>query len=126
MNALLIAILIHLYSRAIRHGHGPKRSEVTYEDANGAPTTTETTAQLAVMPMEQAPPMEEPMPPMEEEPQGPLNNPVILAVIGGALLAAVLIAIFVSRAARKRKRERELEGDMSYLDDDPLVPTDPS
>lgn len=117
---------VELPLMAVSEAAEPIRIEVTYEDANGAPTTTETTAQLAVMPMEQAPPMEEPMPPMEEEPQGPLNNPVILAVIGGALLAAVLIAIFVSRAARKRKRERELEGDMSYLDDDPLVPTDPS
>lgn len=93
---------------------------VSYEDANGAPASMEKEVQLAVMPMmteEPMPPMEEPMP----EETGPDMTTIYL--VAGALLLALIVLLLALRAHRKRKRQKELDSDMTLLDD-PLVPSD--
>ena len=93
---------------------------VSYEDANGTPATMEKEVQLAVMPMM----TEEPMPPMEDPmPEETGQSMLMPAIIGGAILLSLIVLLLALRAHRKRKRQKELDSDMTFLDD-PLLPSD--
>lgn len=95
---------------------------ISYEDANGTAATMEKEVQLAVMPMMTE---EEMYPPMEEEPMPEEQglDPMTLGIIGGSLLLALIVLGLVIRSHRRRRRQKDLDSDMTFLDD-PLVPSD--